>query len=98
MISKIFAKVNTKIVRYENKNTVYGRYTRYKNRAKLFSVASGVEVLRLPSWGVEDVGICSLLMTLALKNIKNAYKTYKALKPIRQRAISIKRQGVRKEL
>ena len=98
MIGKIYTKINTKIIRYENKNTISGQYTRYKNRAKLFTLASGGEMLRLPSWGVEDIGICSMLITLALKNIRKAYKCSKALKPIKQRATSIKRQGFRKEL
>ena len=88
---KIGQKIQRSISRYEMKNTVSGKYERYINRAYLFGLGTGVQVARFSNWGIQDIGITSMLATFSLKNFKEAFKMHKALKPIKQRALSIKK-------
>lgn len=73
------------------KNTISAKYNRYLNMAKVSSVLTGIEVLRFPTWGVEDIGITSMLGIFSLKNFKDARKMLPELKAIKQRAMKIKK-------
>ena len=88
---KIGTKIQNRIIRYETKNTVSAQYNRYLNRAKVSSLLTGIEVFRLPFWGIEDIGITSMLAVFSMKNIKEAWNMSNLLKPIKQRALAIKR-------
>ncbi|MBQ8460629.1 hypothetical protein IJ541_11100 [bacterium] len=92
---KIGPKIQKSIYRYEMKNTISGRYERYINRAYLFGIGTGVQMARFSNWGFQDIGITSILATLSLKNFKEAFKMQRALKPIKQRALSIKKAALK---
>ena len=87
---KICSGNKLNIRRQLRKNTVAANYRKSKNFANMFAITAAVEIARFPSWGIHDVGITSMLGTLALKGISDTFKWSKALKPIKQRARAIK--------
>lgn len=78
--------------RYLKKSSASGRYNRHINRAYLNGIITGVELLKAPQYfNIEDIGITSFFGTMTIQNIKLALKDLKDLKPIKQRAIQIKK-------
>ena len=88
---KISAKFETHIVRYANKNSLSGRLKSHQMLANIGMIGSVAEAFRFPNWQIEDLGIASFFGTFALHNIKEMLELIKKLKPIRQRAASIKK-------
>jgi hypothetical protein len=89
---KIGQKIASSISRYERKNTVSAKFERCINRAELLSVATGVQLCRLPAWEpASDIAITSFLGTLVAKNLKDAFALVKDLKGIKKRALSIRK-------
>ncbi len=58
--------------------------------AALSGVATGVQLCRMPNWGVADFGLTPMLGTIAIGNFTKAIKKLIELQPIRKRAIQIK--------
>ena len=79
--------------RYIKKNTISGQYARHTDAANLFAIGTGAEVLKIACKNFElaDVGIIPFLGTLTLKNLRLAIKNFKDLRPIKVRAIQIKK-------
>ena len=89
---KIGQKISKNILRYERKNTISARYERYRTKADLFTLATGIQLFRLPTWEpLTDIAITSFLGTIALKNFKDAFCLLKDLRIIKKRATSIKK-------
>jgi hypothetical protein len=72
------------------KNTISANYNRCRTYADVGSLITIGQFARLSSWGIHDVGITSMFGTLAIKNISESLKLFKALKPIKARAKIIK--------
>ena len=87
---KIGQNIQQQVSRYLNKNTVRARYNKNMDAATVCGVLTGAQVLRIGSWGANDVAITAMCGSLTLGSIGNAFKEFVALQPIRKRAIRIK--------
>lgn len=84
--------IGKQYTRYLLKNTVSGKYQRHLNRAQLNSILTGLDIIKTQySFNIEDVGLTSFFATFALRNIKLALQDLKNLKPIKKRALNIKK-------
>lgn len=89
-VLKIGPKFQHQVSRYLNKNTVSARYNKNMDAATVSGILTGVQVLRLGNWEPHDIGITAMLGTITMKSIRNAFKEFVALQPIKKRAIQIK--------
>lgn len=90
-INKIRANVERSAQRYLRKNTVYGQYQRHCAKTQIGVLASGAQILRMAQWGIADVGIFTGFSTFALTSAQRMLKSFKQLRPIKQRAASIRK-------
>lgn len=94
--NKIMMRINSVISkhasRYIRKNTINAKYSKNKDLALVSGLALGVQLMRLPSWQVSDIGITTACATLAIKGFCEAIKNKFALKPIKKRAMDIKKR------
>jgi hypothetical protein len=87
---KITTKFLQKTPKYLYKNTVNARYNRHLDAGTVCVLGTGVQIARMPSWQIQDLGITSIFASVAIKNFGEAVKDFIALKPIRKRAFAIK--------
>ena len=90
-ISKI---TNPNLNRYFKKNTLGGKYERNIDTSIVSGIAFGVQLFRLPSWQIPDIGITAGLGTLAIKSFIEAMKNKKDLIQIKKRALNIKNKNI----
>lgn len=88
---KIYSKIENRILRYSNKNTLSAKLKRYRTGANLSLLATTIQTARLPYWQIADVGITSFLGTLTIRNFKETFKLMREIGPLKQRAASIKK-------
>lgn len=77
--------------KYCRKSTVNAKYNRNLDIATVSGVGTAIQFLRLPSWGIHDIGITAFLGTIALKESAEAFKNRIELSSIIKRAKSIKK-------
>lgn len=83
--------IGKSIIRYQLKNTISGQYKRHKLKAELSALATGAQLLRFPSWQIHDISITSFLGAFAIDNFRKALTNLRDLKPIKNRALQIKK-------
>lgn len=79
------------IKRYCLKNTVTAKYNRNLDIATVSGIGTAVQFLRMPGWGIYDIGITAFLGTITLNGYIEALKNRIKLSPIIKRAQNIKK-------
>lgn len=86
-----FHNIHKNVNRYLYKNTTRAKYNRSMDFATFSGIATGIQVFRIPTWDIHDVGITAGLATTTYAAIGNALRHLINLQPIRKRAIQIKK-------
>ena len=90
---KVNNLITKPIKRYYCKNTINAKYNKHVDRAFFSGVATGIQLLRLPSWQIEDIGITAAFITIFSKNFLESLTNLKQLNEIKKRAINIKKRS-----
>ena len=90
-VLKISQNFQHQVSRYLNKNTVSARYNKNMDAATVSGILTGAQVLRLGNWEPHDIGITAMFSAITIRSISNAFKEFVALRPIKKRAIQIKK-------
>ena len=88
---KVNSIIPKTVKRYSLKNTISGKYNRSKDVATISTLATTVQIGRIPFWGLHDIGLTAVLATITLGSIKNLMNIRTSLQPIVERAKAIKK-------